>query len=119
MAGIYFCHLFSPVCFNKYLSVFFFSFLTTSFLLHRERVCTTDESDSDVKHNAASLTLAAMHSPQRVQPAEDLQSANRNAIAMQNSPTKPKCGTHSRMKSDGIVSKCIGLIGNDRKVQAV
>ncbi|KAG6764265.1 hypothetical protein POTOM_031727 [Populus tomentosa] len=88
--------------------------------LPRERVCTADETDNASKRNASSLSRAAVQSPPKSQATEELQSANRNAVAMQTSSTKPKCGTRTLLKSDSIcASTCVGLIGNDRQVHAL
>ena len=86
----------------------------------RERVCTADETDNALKRNASSLSRATVQSPPKSQATEELQSANRNAVAMQTSSTKPKCGTRTLLKSDSIcASMCVGLIGNDRQVHAL
>uniref|UniRef100_A0A3N7H041 Uncharacterized protein n=2 Tax=Populus TaxID=3689 RepID=A0A3N7H041_POPTR len=88
--------------------------------LPRERVCTADETDNALKRNASSLSRATVQSPPKSQATEELQSANRNAVAMQTSSTKPKCGTRTLLKSDSIcASMCVGLIGNDRQVHAL
>ncbi|KAJ6910763.1 mitogen-activated protein kinase 12-like [Populus alba x Populus x berolinensis] len=88
--------------------------------LPRERVCTADETDNALKRNASSLSRAAVQSPPKSQATEELQSANRNAVAMQTSSTKPKCGTRTLLKSDSIcASMCVGIIGNDRQVHAL
>ncbi|KAJ8769269.1 hypothetical protein K2173_002197 [Erythroxylum novogranatense] len=87
--------------------------------LPRERVCTLDETENDVKRNAVSLSRASRLNTAESQAIEDLQSAQKNAIAKQNSTTKPKCGTRSLLKSNSIVSRCVGLIGNEREVHAL
>ncbi|KAF2305519.1 hypothetical protein GH714_006162 [Hevea brasiliensis] len=88
--------------------------------LPRERICTIDETDIVIKRSAASFTRATLQSPPKSDSTEDLQSANRNAVAVQTSSTKPKCSTHSLLKSDSIcASRCIGIVGNDREVHAL
>ncbi|KAJ6351018.1 hypothetical protein OIU78_007025 [Salix suchowensis] len=85
--------------------------------LPRERVCTADETDYALKRNASSLSRATVQSPQKSQATEELQSANRNAVAVQTSSSKPKCGARTLLKSDSIcASTCVGLLGNDRQL---
>ncbi|KAF9677424.1 hypothetical protein SADUNF_Sadunf08G0106200 [Salix dunnii] len=88
--------------------------------LPRERICTADETDYALKRNASSLSRATVQSPPKSEATEELQSANRNAVAVQTSSTKPKCGARTLLKSDSIcASTCVGLIGNDRQVHAL
>ncbi|KAF9673991.1 hypothetical protein SADUNF_Sadunf10G0081300 [Salix dunnii] len=87
--------------------------------LPRERICTADETENAVKR-ASSLSRATNQSPPKSQATEELQSANQNAVAMQTSSTKPKCGTRTLLKSDSsCASTCVGLIGNDLQVHAL
>ncbi|XP_065849912.1 mitogen-activated protein kinase 17-like [Euphorbia lathyris] len=95
--------------------------------LPREHICSTDETDIVViKRSANSVTRPTVQSPPKWQAAEEsqsteeLQSANRNAVAVQANSTKPKCSTRSLLKSDSIcASMCIGIVGNDREVHAL
>ncbi|XP_024466293.1 mitogen-activated protein kinase 17 isoform X2 [Populus trichocarpa] len=88
--------------------------------LPRERICTADETENTVKRSTSSLSRAAKQSPQKSEATEELQSANRNAVAMQTSSTKPKCSPRTLLRSDSIcASTSVGLIGNDRQVHAL
>ncbi|XP_011038643.1 PREDICTED: mitogen-activated protein kinase 17 isoform X1 [Populus euphratica] len=88
--------------------------------LPRERICTADETENTVRRSTSSLSRAAKQSPQTSQATEELQSANRNAVAMQTSSTKPKCSPRTLLKSDSICSSTsVGLIRNDRQVHAL
>ncbi|KAG6757671.1 hypothetical protein POTOM_037992 [Populus tomentosa] len=88
--------------------------------LPRERICTADETENTAKRSTSSLSRATKQSPQKSQATEELQSANRNAVAMQTSSTKPKCSPRTLLKSDSIcASTSVGLIGNDRQVHAL
>ncbi|KAJ6771871.1 MITOGEN-ACTIVATED PROTEIN KINASE [Salix koriyanagi] len=88
--------------------------------LPRERICTADETENAVKRSGSSLSRATNQSPPKSQATEELQSANQNAVAMQTSSTKPKCGTRTLLRSDsGCASTRVGLIGNDRQVHAL
>ncbi|KAJ6721261.1 MITOGEN-ACTIVATED PROTEIN KINASE [Salix viminalis] len=88
--------------------------------LPRERICTADETENAVKRSGSSLSRATNQSPPKSQATEELQSANQNAVAMQTSSTKPKCGTRTLLRSDSsCTSTRVGLIGNDRQVHAL
>ncbi|KAH8496026.1 hypothetical protein Peur_055279 [Populus x canadensis] len=88
--------------------------------LPRERICTADETENTVKRSTSSLSRAAKQSPQKSEATEELQSANRNAVAMQTSSTKPKCSPRTLLRSDSIcASTSVRLIGNDRQVHAL
>ncbi|KAJ6982001.1 mitogen-activated protein kinase 9-like [Populus alba x Populus x berolinensis] len=88
--------------------------------LPRERICTADETENTAKRSTSSLSRATKQSPQKSQATEELQSANRNAVAMQTSSTKPKCSPRTLLKSDSIcASASVGLIANDRQVHAL
>lgn len=84
------------------------------FLLHRERISTsedeaTDQTDS-LKKRTASVTRATLQSPPSLPRFAELQSARGNSLTMQHGSSSQKCGV--LLRSDSMsASKCVGVNG--------
>lgn len=98
----------------SYQVIIIFLISRCPFLLHRERISTsedeaTDQTDS-LKKRTASVTRATLQSPPSFPKFAELQSVQRNASTMQSGSSNRKCGV--LLRSDSIsTSKCVGVIG--------